>query len=528
MTRARRVLAAACVTALLSGLAPDRAPAAPLWALGVDSLQARLADGRLSSVELVRACLARIDSLDRRGPALRAVLEINPDAPEIAAALDEERRARGPRGPLHGIPVLLKGNIDTGDRLSTTAGSLALAGHHATRDAFLVTRLREAGAVILGKTNLSEWANFRSTRASSGWSSQGGQTRNPHDPARSPCGSSSGSAVALAAGYAPLAVGTETDGSIVCPAGTCGVVGLKPTLGLVSRAGVIPIAHSQDTAGPMARSARDAALLLQALAAHDSADAATQGLPWPAPDYAAALGDGRLEGLYIGVVRDFAGAGTRPEVEACYTQAVAVLQRLGARVVDPVTLGPTDGLDAAELEVLLTEFKADLAAYLGGHGAPNGLRGLDDLILYDAANHAQVMPWFAQELFEQAAAQGPLTDPAYREALATGRRLARNAIDGAIRRERLDLLIAPTNGPAWAIDVLNGDNFAAAVSSSTLPAVAGYPALSVPMGQAWGLPLGLTLFGSALDEPALLRAAHAFETAVPPPAPPDFQHHELP
>jgi len=489
----------------------------------VTGLQALMDQGEITAEELTVYCLQRIAELDDDGPRLNAVLEINPRAREIAATLDGERRQIGPRGPLHGIPVLLKANIDTGDRMTTTAGSLALAGHRAERDAFLAARLREAGAVILGKTNLSEWANFRSSRSTSGWSSEGGQTRNPHVLDRSPCGSSSGSAVAVAAGLAPLAVGTETDGSVVCPSGTNGIVGLKPTLGLVSRDGIIPIAHSQDTAGPMTRSVRDAALLLTAMAVADPDDPAAGDLPESLPDdYASALGGTRLDGLRVGVMRDYYGKGNNPGVDQLFETAVSRLKGLGAEIVDPAELGNREGLDAAEYEVLLYEFKTDLAAYLAAHDHPNGVAGLEHIIAFNEANADAVMPWFGQEIFTAAAEKGPLTDEAYREALEKSKRLARGAIDGALEEDGLDLLIAPTNGPAWVVDPVNGDSFGTSVASSTLPAVAGYPNLTVPMGTVHGLPVGLSFFGAAFSEPVLLRTAYAFEQAGPPRAAPRF------
>lgn len=479
----------------------------------VDTLQARMERGELSAVALTEACLARIDGLDRRGPGLHAMLELNPDAVAIAAALDAERVERGARGPLHGIPVVLKGNVDTGDSMATTAGALALAGHRAAADAFLVARLRQAGAVLLGKTNLSEWANFRSTSASSGWSALGGQTKNPYVLDRSPCGSSSGTGAAVAASLAPLGVGTETDGSIVCPASFMGLVGIKPTLGLVSRAGVIPIAHSQDTAGPMARSVRDAALLLQALAGADAADPAATGLPEPLPDYAAAAVPGDLSGLRIGVWRGWMGDVCVPPVNDAFAAALATLEALGAELVDPVDFGDQDGLDDAEYAVLLHEFRADLQRYFAERGSPDGIRSLEDVIAFNEEHAAEAMPHFGQEIFLEAVATGPLDDPAYLDALGVCRRLARERLDAVLRERRLDAVVAPTNGPPWKIDLEHGDDTAGMVSSSTLPAVAGTPALTLPVGEDRGLPLGLTVFGAAFSEPVLLRVAAAVEAA---------------
>ena len=503
--------------------APIKAESAiQLELLDIEALQTMMEEEELTARELTRHCLDRIAELDDAGPRLNAVIEIYSDALEIAETLDGERRQIGPRGPLHGIPVLLKANIDTGDRMTTTAGSLALAGHRAERDAFLVARLREAGAVILGKTNLSEWANFRSERSTSGWSSMGGQTRNPHVLDRSPCGSSSGSAAAVAAGLVPLAIGTETDGSVVCPAGANGVVGIKPTLGLVSRDGIIPIAHSQDTAGPMACSVRDAAILLTAMAVRDPNDPAAGDLPEQLPDYVAALGSGKIKGLRVGVMRDYYGVGNNPGVEKLFEAAIAMFKSLGAEVVDPADLGDREGLDDAEYEVLLYEFKTDLAAYLTAHGSPNGMNSLDDLIAFNDSNREMVMPWFGQEIFIKAAAKGSLTDGAYLDALGKSKRLAREAIDWALEKDDLDLLIAPTNGPAWVVDLVNGDNFGTSVSSSTLPAVSGYPNLTLPMGAVHGLPIGLSIFGTAHSEPLLLRAAFAFEQTAPPRRVPEF------
>lgn len=492
--------------------------------LDIAALQSLMEQGHLTARELTQGYIDRIAALDDAGPRLNAIIEINPDALDIAAALDEERRRIGPRGPMHGIPVILKANIDTGDQLTTTAGSLALSGHRASRDAFAVARLREAGAVILGKANLSEWANFRSTHSTSGWSSQGRQTRNPYVLDRNPCGSSSGSAVAVAASLTAVAVGTETDGSVVCPAGATGIVGIKPTLGLVSRDGIIPIAHSQDTAGPMGRTVRDAAVLLTAMVAADTTDSAAANFPRPLPDYLAALdgaqfNDG-LQGVRIGVMRDYAGAEANAGVEARFNEAIAVLATLGAQIVDPVDLGDREGLDEAEFEVLLYEFRADLNDYLSAHRSPNGKRTLADLIAFNASRQEQVMPFFGQEILVMAQEKGPLTEEAYREALATSKRLSQGAIDGALERDQLDAIAAPTNGPAWVTDLVNGDNFS--VSSSTLAAVAGYANVTVPMGYVHGLPVGISVFGTAFSEPVLLRITHAFELAAKARHPPQF------
>lgn len=464
--------------------------------------------GEISSQDLVRYYLDRIDALDRQGPELRAIIEVNPDALETAARLDEERRQSGARGPLHGIPVVLKANIDTGDRMATSAGSLALADHRAPDDAFIVARLREQGAVILAKANLSEWANFRSTHSSSGWSSLGGQTKNPYDLLRNPCGSSSGSAAAVAANLTAVAVGTETDGSIICPSSITGIVGIKPTVGLVSRDGIIPIAHSQDTAGPMARSVRDAATLLTALAAQDASDPAARDRPDAVVDYAADLEDATLEGKRIGVLRTYSGAGNDARVDDIFEDSIELLAANGAEIVDPVEI-ETKGMGDAEYEVLLYEFKADLNAYLASSGAPFG--SLEEIIAFNNDNAATVMPFFGQEIMEAAQAKGPLTEPAYLEALELSRRLARDGIDNALEAHGLDVLIAPSNGPAWMTDHINGDHFS--VGSSSLAAVSGYASITVPAGFISGLPIGLSFIGPAYGERDLIEIAYAFEQA---------------
>jgi amidase len=475
----------------------------------VATLQAAMQQGELTSHELVAWYLDRIEAIDRNGPALRSVIEINPDALAIAAALDRERAATGPRGPLHGIPIILKANIDTGDAMATTAGSLALAGHRSPDDAFLVARLRDAGAVILGKANLSEWANFRDSRSSSGWSSLGGQTRNPYAPPRNPCGSSSGSGVAVAANLTVLAIGTETDGSIVCPSSMNGIVGIKPTLGLVSRDGIVPIAHSQDTAGPMARTVRDAALLLEVLAAKDPGDPAAADRDDAVPDYDGGLATASLAGKRIGVLRTYGGAGADERVEAIYSDAIEALRRGGAEIVDPIEVD-TEGMGEAEYQVLLYEFKADLDAWLGDSGAP--VRSLADIIDFNRAHANQVMPFFGQSIMIEAQAKGPLSEPAYRDALAKSKRVARAAIDGALAEHDLDALIAPTNGPAWLTDHVLGDHFS--VGSSSLAAVSGYASVTVPAGFISGLPIGLSFIGGAFSEKELIEIAYAFEQAT--------------
>mgnify|MGYP006280961923 FL=1 len=477
----------------------------------VSDLQELMQRGDLTSERLVRIFLARIEAVDDAGPTLNAIIEVNPEAVEIARDLDQERAVGEVRGPLHGIPVVLKANIDTGDRMATSAGSVALALHRASDDAYHVAALREAGVVILGKANLSEWANFRSTRSVSGWSSIGGQTRNPHVLDRSPCGSSSGSAVAVAAGLAVLAVGTETNGSIVCPAGANGVVGIKPTVGLVSRDGIIPIALSQDTAGPMARSVRDAALLLAAMAAPDSADPAAQAHPGPR-DYLAALDDRALEGARIGVWRQHHGAGSDPRVEAIFDAAVARLAELGAEVVDPLGLEIDGGVRDAEYEVLLYEFRDGLNRYLG-HAGPEDDRGsLAALIRFNELHADETMPWFGQEIFELAETREALTDEAYLQARENSGPALRRTVDSLMAEHELDAIIAPTNSPAWPLDFVAGDNYT--ISSSGLGAVTGYPAVTLPAGSVHGLPVGVTLFGRPWHEPQLIGYAYALERAT--------------
>jgi amidase len=474
----------------------------------IADLHDQLQRGDITSEELLGWHIERIAAIDRSGPALRAIIEINPDARDIAAALDREWQSSGPRGPLHGIPVVLKANIDTADQMYTSAGSLALADHVPPEDAFIVKRLRNAGAVILGKANLSEWANYRSSRSSSGWSSVGGQTRNPYDTARTPCGSSSGSGVAVAANLTVVAIGTETDGSVVCPAGINGIVGIKPTLGLVSRSGIIPIAHSQDTAGPMARSVRDAAILLTVMTGVDADDPATSDAEIH-HDYSANLTDDGLRGKRIGVLRSFHGAGSNPNVDAIYEASIAALKEQGAEIVDGIEID-THGMSEAESEVLRYEFKADLKRYFIGSSAP--MESLADVIAFNAANADTVMPVFGQERFLAAEEKGPLTEQAYLDALADSKRIARDGIDGAFDEHGLDAIIAITNGPAWMIDHANGDAFH--IGSSSLAAVSGYPNITVPAGFASDLPIGLSFMGKPWNEKQLIEIAYAFEQAT--------------
>ena len=474
----------------------------------VAGLHDELQRGELRSEDLVQWYIRRVEAIDSSGPQLNSMVEINPDAQRIARSLDAEWKTSGPRGPLHGIPVVLKANIDTADQMHTSAGSLAMADHAPPADAFVVKRLRDAGAVILGKSNLSEWANFRSSQSSSGWSSVGGQTKNPYDTARSPCGSSSGSAVAVAANLTVLAVGTETDGSVVCPAGVNGIVGIKPTLGLVSRSGIIPIAHSQDTAGPMARSVRDAAMLLTAMTGIDADDPATANAEIH-HDYSSNLTADGLRKRRVGVIRSYHGAGSNPGVDAILESSVAVLEKQGATIVDNIEYEVANMHDA-EYEVLLYEFRADLNSYLEKSNAP--VQSLADLIAFNEGHATTAMPIFGQDILLAAQEKGPLTTPEYLEALETSRRLARAAIDDAMDQHNLDALVAPTNGPAWMIDHVNGDNFS--IGSSSLAAISGYPSITVPAGQVSGLPIGISFIGKAWNEKQLIEIAYAFEQAT--------------
>ena len=504
--------------ALLPAAACRPVPGVPPFALEESTLadlQAGMAAGRYTAVQLAERYRARIAQVD---PLINAVIELNPDAVATARALDAERAAGTTRGPLHGVPVLLKDNIDTADRMQTTAGSLALAGHVAPRDAFLVERLRAAGAVLLGKTNLSEWANFRSTRSSSGWSGRGGQTRNPYVLSRSPCGSSSGSAAAVAANLCAVAVGTETDGSIICPATTNGIVGVKPTLGLVSRAGIIPIAHSQDTAGPMARTVADAAALLGVMAGSDPRDPATAaGQGGAHDDYTQFLTADGLRGARIGVARNYFGF--NPSVDRLMNAALDVLRAQGAEVVD-ADIETRGQYGDAEYEVLLYEFKHDLNAYLKTVG-PDHPRTLAELIAWNEAHADASMPYFGQEIFLMAQEKGDLTDPDYRDALDRSKRLAgTEGIDKTLAGHRLDAIVAPSGGPAWTIDWVNGDHYGG--GSAQPAAVSGYPNVTVPAGFVLGLPVGLSFMGTAWSEPTLLRLAYAYEQASHHRRPPQF------
>ena len=476
--------------------------------------------GKYSAKSLVEKYTDRINEIDKKGPTLKSVIELNPDAEEIAAALDRERKDRGPRGPLHGIPILIKDNIDTHDRMKTTAGSLAMLGAKPFQDAFVAKKLRDAGAVILGKTNLSEWANFRSTKSTSGWSARGGQTKNPYVLDRNPCGSSSGSGVATSANLCAAAIGTETDGSIVCPSSANSLVGIKPTVGLVSRAGIIPIAHSQDTAGPMARTVTDAAIILGALTGEDPRDkTTTQSRGKAHTDYTQFLDRNGLKGMRIGVAKKHLGF--NQYVDHLMTHVVQTISNLGAQVFSPADIPTTGQFDDSEFEVLLYEFKADLNAYLKSLGASAPIRSLKELIDFNEAKASFEMPYFGQDIFEKAEAKGPLTDRKYLQLLRKNHLLTRSrGIDFIMKDLKLDALIAPTGGPPWPTDWLNGDHFSGGYSSAS--AVAGYPHISVPAGYVFGLPVGVSFFGGAYSEPTLIKIAYAFEQATKARRPPKF------
>jgi len=523
----RQLVAGGLSAGLVSSVWPVLGDASPAGDAPFDLSEATLADlaegmrtGKHTARSLVESYLARIEALDRGGPALRSVIELNPDALAAADALDRERAEKGPRGPLHGIPVLVKDNIDTADRMATTAGSLALVGARPPADAFVVRRLRAAGAVLLGKTNLSEWANIRCNYSTSGWSGRGGQTKNPYALDRNPCGSSSGSGVAVAANLCAVAVGTETDGSVVSPASACGVVGIKPTVGLVSRSGIIPIAHSQDTAGPMTRTVRDAAILLGVLAGVDPEDEATAaGRERAGVDYTKHLDPKGLAGARIGVARNYFGF--HDAVDSVMATALDAMTRGGSILVDPVHIPNADKLSEPEMTVLLYELKADLNAYLARLGPSAPVRNLKEVIAFNQRRAKEEMPYFGQNTFLKAEAKGPLTSKEYVEALATCRRLSRaEGIDAVMEERKLDALVAPTIGPACVTDPVNGDRWLG--ESSTAAAVAGYPAITVPAGFVFGLPVGISFFGRAWSEPALIRIAYAFEQMTRSRRPPRF------
>ena len=504
--------AAASVLAIARPTSALTPPAFELDELTITELQQGLQSGKYSSHSLVEKYTNRINDVDRRGPTLRSVIELNPDAESIAAALDRERKERGARGPLHGIPILIKDNIDTHDRMMTTAGSLALEGAKPLQDASVAKKLRDAGAVILGKTNLSEWANFRSSKSSSGWSGRGGQTKNPYALDRNPCGSSSGSGAAAAANLCAAAIGTETDGSVVCPSSANSLVGIKPTVGLVSRAGIIPISHSQDTAGPMARTVTDAAILLGALTGEDTRDPMTrESRGKAATDYTKFLDRDGLRGMRIGVARKHFGFSDR--VDKLLDDHIAAMKKLGAVFVDPADIPTTGKFDASEFDVLLYEFKADLNTYLARLGPSAPVHSLQDVIAFNERNRDREMPYFGQDIMEKAQAKGPLTSKAYIAALNKNHLLSRTqGIDFIMRKHQLDALIAPTGGPPWPTDWLNGDHFTGGYSTTS--AVAGYPHVTVPAGYVFGMPIGLSFFGGAYTEGKLIKMAYAFEQAT--------------
>jgi amidase len=478
----------------------------------IPELQDGMKSGKFTARSLVEKYSARIDEIDKRGPAVNTIIELNPDAFAIADALDQERQAKGPRSPLHGIPVLIKDNIDTADRMMTTAGSLALVGSKPPKDSFVAQRLRAAGAVILGKTNLSEWANIRSSHSTSGWSGRGGLTKNPFALDRNACGSSSGTGAGISANLAAAGIGTETDGSIVCPSSSNGLAGIKPTVGLVSRSGIIPISHSQDGAGPMCRTVRDAAILLGALTGVDSEDSATAASAGKSQtDYSKYCDPNGLKGARIGVARKYFGF--NDAVDALMEEALDVMKRQGATLVDPADIETLGKFDDSELLVFMYELKADLNGYLSrlGPGAP--VRTLKGIIEFNDRNHQKEMPYFGQDLFVKAEAKGPLTEKAYLDALAKNHQLTRTeGIDAIMDKHHLDALVAPTGGPAWLTDLVNGDHSAG--GSSNAAAVAGYPNVNVTAGSIFGLPVGVSFFGRAWSEPTLIKLAYSFEQAT--------------
>jgi amidase len=523
----RRFLQAALTTggtaALYPALAAARASGEPrpaaaetkpfeLDEITIPELQDGMKSGKFTARALVEKYSARIGEIDKSGPAVNAIIEMNPDVLSIADALDQERKAKGPRGPLHGVPVLIKDNIDTADHMMTTAGSLALVGSKPAKDSFVAHRLRAAGAVILGKTNLSEWANIRSSHSTSGWSGRGGLTKNPYALDRNPCGSSSGTGAGISANLAAIGIGTETDGSIVCPSSSNGLAGIKPTVGLVSRSGIVPISHSQDGAGPMCRTLRDAAILLGALTGVDGDDAATAASAGKAQtDYAQYCDPNGLKGARIGVARKYFGFSEA--VDALMEQSLAVMKQQGATLVDPADIETLGKFDESELLVFMYELKADLNAYLARlrPGAP--VRTLQDIIDFNDRNRQKEMPFFGQDLFVKAQAKGPLTEKAYMDALAKNHQLARTeGIDALMDKHQLDAIVAPTGGPAWLTDLVNGDHVAG--GSSNAAAVAGYPNINVTAGFLSGLPVGISFFGRAWSEPTLIKLAYSFEQAT--------------
>jgi amidase len=512
-------LAAAREIAIPAPPAPD-VPAFELDEISISELQDGMKSGKFTARSIAEKYLARIDQIDKQGPAINSIIELNPDALAAAEAMDKERQAGKVRGPLHGIPILIKDNIDTADGMMTTAGSLALVGSKPPHDSTVARKLREAGAVILGKTNLSEWANIRSSHSTSGWSGRGGLTRNPYALDRNACGSSSGSGAATAANLCAAAIGTETDGSIVCPSNANGLVGIKPTVGLVSRTGIVPISHSQDGAGPMARTVADAVAVLGALTGADPEDPATGASTGKAlTDYTHFLDPNGLKGARIGVARKYFGFSEA--VDEVMKSALDALKQAGAVLVDPADL-PTHGkFDDTELTVLLYELKADLNAYLARLGNSTQVKTLKDAIEFNEKNKDKEMPFFGQDIFVKAEAKGPLTEKAYKDAIEKNHRLARKeGIDAVMDKNKLDAIVAPTGGPGFVTDLLNGDHFAG--GSSNAAAVAGYPNINVPAGWISGMPVGISFFGRAWSEPTLIKIAYAFEQATKFRKPPKF------
>lgn len=480
--------------------------------INISDLQDGMNSGQFTARSLVEKYSARIQEIDKSGPAVNSILELNPDASSIAYALDQERKAKGPRGLLHGIPVLIKDNIDTADRMMTTAGSLALVGSKPAQDSAVAEKLRAAGAVILGKTNLSEWANIRSSHSTSGWSGRGGLTKNPYVLDRNPCGSSSGTGAGISASLCAVGIGTETDGSIVCPSSSNGLAGIKPTVGLVSRRGIIPISHSQDSAGPMCRTVRDAAILLGALTGVDTADAATAASAGKTfTDYSKFCDPNGLKGARIGVARKYFGF--NDAVDALMAESLDAMKKQGATLIDPADVETLGKFDDSELLVFMYELKADLNAYLAHLGPHAPVHSLKEIIDFNQQNHSKEMPYFGQDLFLRAEAKGPLTEKEYTDALSRNHQLARaEGIDATMDKYHLDAMVAPTGGPAWLSDLINGDHVAG--GSSNAAAVAGYPNVNVIAGHISGLPVGISFFGRAWSEPTLIRLAFAFEDAT--------------
>ncbi len=503
-----------------SSVPPFEIPSSELEEITISEIEEGLKSGKYTVRSITEEYISRIKSIDKDGPALNSVIELNPDALEIADALDKELKEKGPRSQLHGIPVLIKDNIDTADKMQTTAGSLALLGSKPQKDSFIVQQLRLAGALILGKTNLSEWANIRSSHSTSGWSGRGGLTKNPYALDRNTSGSSSGSGAAAAANLCTIAIGTETDGSVVSPSSINGLVGIKPTVGLVSRSGIIPISHSQDTAGPMARTVKDAAILLSALQGVDPEDSATKNSGRKSyEDYAKFLEIDGLKGARIGVLRKYFGF--LPQVDTVIESALDVLKKKGAILIDPVEIDSIGKFDDTESTVLYYELKADMKAYLERRGSGTRVHSLKDIIDFNTENASKEMPYFKQELFLKAEEKGPLTDKEYLDALEKNHRLTRTeGIDAVMDKYNLDALVSPTDSPAWMTDLIDGDHFLG--GSSQLAAVAGYPHITVPAGFVFGLPVGISFFGKAWSESVLLKIAYGFEQATGIRKPPSF------